>query len=68
MVFDSIFTSSAEKSQKATRPSPSAFSTLKLDRSSPDAPRVGDTSTVHRYGRGATRQRGACFEALSQRQ
>eukprot|EP00965_Chrysotila_dentata_P215112 6188576-Pleurochrysis_carterae.AAC.5 len=31
--------------------------------SSPEVPRVGDNSTVRRYGRGATRQRGSALHA-----
>eukprot|EP00965_Chrysotila_dentata_P151444 5005035-Pleurochrysis_carterae.AAC.1 len=69
MIFDSIFTSSVEKSKRATGPSPSAFSISRL------RPIVtgGTTCGRHQYDRDAplrpwryeraARQQGARFEA-----
>eukprot|EP00965_Chrysotila_dentata_P043843 1457401-Pleurochrysis_carterae.AAC.1 len=54
MIFNSVFTSSVGKSQSGTGPSPSVFSIPRLRPISPEVPRVGGTSTVHRCGRDAT--------------
>eukprot|EP00965_Chrysotila_dentata_P044616 1482953-Pleurochrysis_carterae.AAC.1 len=62
MIFNSIFTSSVEKSRSATGPSPNALFMLRLRPISPEVPRVGVTITVSRYG--GARSRGAAARCV----
>eukprot|EP00965_Chrysotila_dentata_P183403 6056435-Pleurochrysis_carterae.AAC.1 len=71
MIFNSIFTSSVKKSQRATGPSPSAFSMSRLrpiDTGGTTCGRLqyGEPLRPWRY-ECAARERGACFEASHQR-